>query len=290
MNDHYQQLTTGYQGWLKALNYSKTTVYYEPREVSKFLAYQAHHGRSLADWQANDYHAYMEQTAQRPNERRGGGLSPAHLNKIAGALQRFQRYLIETNQGSIYTKIKRYKPLQKPLEILSVEQIKALYDACDTTLLGARHRVMLGLCYGCGLRCGEACALTIDNIWWERSLLQITQSKTGKSRLVPITPSVWNDLSDYIQSIRPQFLGAQNHAHVLLTVRGGPTNHAVLYNSFKGLLKQLDLPLRGLHILRHSIASHLAANGMASHQIARFLGHQTLDSTQIYTHLKPTKL
>lgn len=288
--NQYEELVGGYRQWLAVLNYSKRTVYYDPREASKFMDYQAGYGRDFADWAAKHFHQYMEYTEQRPNERRGGGISPAHLNKIASALQRFQRYLVETNQGSIYTKIKRYKPLSKPLEILSMEQIAALYDACDSTLLGARHRVLLGLCYGCGLRCGEACGLKIDDIWWERSLLQIPQSKTGKSRLVPITPKVWKDLSDYVQSVRPQLLNQANHAQVLLTVRGGPTNHGVLYKSFKGLLGRLDLPQRGLHLLRHSIASHLAASGMASHHIAQFLGHQTLDSTQIYTHLQPTIL
>ena len=290
MEEQYQALVTGYKKWLETLNYSKSTVYYAPREVTKFIQYQTNHQRSFEDWQALHFHQYMDYTEQRPNERRGGGISPAHLNKIAGTLQRFQRYLVETDQAELYTKIKRYKALPKPLEVLSIEQIEALYDACDNSLLGARHRVLLGLCYGCGLRCGEACALEVDHIWWERSLLQIQQSKTGKSRLVPMALRVWEDLSAYTKTVRPQLLKKEPYPHVLLTVRGAPTSHGTLYKSFEGLLKKADLPQSGLHLLRHSIASHLAESGMASRHIAQFLGHQTLDSTQIYTHLKKYQL
>lgn len=284
MQEH--PLVSGYQTWLQALNYSKSTVYYDPREVAKFITYQIHHGRSFADWQALHFHQYMDHTEQCPHQRRAGGVSPAHLNKIACALQRFQRYLVATHQGNIYTHIKRYKTQPNPLAILSIAQIEQLYAVCSPTILGARHRVMLGLCYGCGLRTGEACALEVEHIWWERSLLHITKSKTGKSRLVPIPRRVWDDLNHYVQVVRPQLLEEVSIPQVLLSSRRLPVQHSTLYNAFKSLLKQVDLPPTGLHILRHSIASHLAKSGMPSHQIAQFLGHQTLDSTQIYTHLK----
>lgn len=281
-----QGFVAGYKNWLLSLNYSASTIYNAPRVVADFLRYQENRGRKPADWQAVHYHEFMQYTAHRPNLRGEGGLSSAHLNKLAIDLQRFQRYLVETSQGEIYTELERYEVLRPPLEVFNVSQIEALYSACRPTLLGLRQRAVLGLCYGCGLRSGEACNLNLDHIWWDRSLLQIKQSKTKTSRLVPIMGPVQEDLRAYAQTARPHLLRDQKAPQFLVTARGSRTSHQVLYKHFQSLLERLDFPQRGLHTLRHSIACHLSASGMASASIARFLGHKTLDSTQIYIHYK----
>ena len=74
-----------------------------------------------------------------------------------------------------------------------------------------------------------------------------------------------------------------------MTLRGNPMRHRLLYKHFQKQLEAIDFPPAGLHILRHSIASHLAHSGMENTQIAQFLGHQTLNSTQIYVHLNQKK-
>ena len=147
----------------------------------------------------------------------------------------------------------------------------------------------MGLCYGCGLRSSEACQLELKDIWWEKQLLQVRRSKTKKSRLVPITSQVIQDFQDYLQVARPLIVTGQNSSYFLLSLRGNPMRHRLLYKHFQTLLQAIDSPPAGLHILRHSIASHLAHSGMESAQIAQFLGHQTLNSTQIYVHLNQKK-
>ena len=144
---------------------------------------------------------------------------------------------------------------------------------------------MLGLCYGCGLRSKEAINLELKDLWWDKQLLQVRQSKTKKSRLVPLPAKVQLDLQAYAQQTRPLLVQDRLMPYFLLTLRGGKTKHAILYKSLHRLLERADLPPTGLHTLRHSIASHLTQSGMKSEQVAQLLGHQTLDSTQIYVQL-----
>ena len=283
-NKHYKSLLEGFSTWLTTLGYSASTVYNLPNFVQGFLYYQEERARQLSDWEGGHFRSYMEYSSERKNERRAGGLSNSHINKIAHSLELFQRYLLQTNQGEQYTSLKRLANNSKPLEIFSQAQIKELYNACPNTLIGIRQKAMLGLCYGCGLRSSEACNLELKDIWWDRELLQVRHSKTKQSRLVPIASPVLDNLYFYAQEVRPLLQEHSNLSYYLLTLRGGKMSHQTLYKSFHRLLECTDYPLTGLHSLRHSIASHLAASGMPSEQIAQLLGHKTLDSTQIYVH------
>ncbi|WMX16231.1 tyrosine-type recombinase/integrase [Aureispira sp. CCB-E] len=282
----YQALEQAFKSWLIALGYSESTCYNLPTLVREFLHYQEQQKKELKDWQPTDFKAFMEHCKRRTNERRAGALSSNHLNKIAHALDLLQQYLNKINQVDFYYKITRLKSETKVLQIFSKQQIKELYEACDETLMGYRNRVLLGLCYGCGLRRSEAVNLEMSDLWWDKSLLQVRKTKTKKSRLVPMTKQLQADFYYYQQQIRPLLIKEKEPPYFLLSNRGRKLGKQTLYKSFVSLLKTIDLPQTGLHTLRHSIASHLAASGMASEQIAQFLGHQTLDSTQIYVHLK----
>ena len=288
-NRHYRQLQAGFTSWLETLGYSASSVYYIPLLVQGFLFFQEEKKRSLADWQGAHLRAYMEYCKTRRKERHAGGLSSGHLNKIVQALQLFQQYLLQTEQGEYYTTLEQLEVIKKPLEIFSKKEIQELYEACQPTLIGIRQRAILGLLYGCGLRAGEAWQLEVKDLWWERGVLQVRQSKTKTSRLVPLASRVLEDLKRYSQEVRPALQSNKDCPHFLLTIRGGKMSHQTLYKGFQVLLRRAELPPAGLHILRHSIASHLAASGMKSEQIAQLLGHKTLDSTQIYVHLNSSK-
>ena len=126
--------------------------------------------------------------------------------------------------------------------------------------------------------------MNLEDIWWEKKLVQVVKAKNNKSRLVPMAKGVEADLRNYIDKGRP-FLASDKPSSALFVGRDGERlNDQTLYISFKKLLKQAGMRLCGLHTLRHSIASHLADSGMKSEQVAQFLGHRSLDSTQIYVH------
>jgi len=285
-NPVYQQLEQAFKNWLQALGYSENSVYALPLHLREFLHYQETKGHHFKDWKAGHFLSFMTYFKMRKNQRRTGALSSHHINKMAHSLELLQRYLIKINQLHFYYKIIRLKPESKPLNIFSQAEIKQLYDACKEDAFGIRTKALLGLCYGCGLRKSEATNLDLMDIWWDKSLLQVRKSKTKKSRLVPITPSVLKDLMHYQDRIRPLFCVDEKCTSFLVSNRKKRLGKQAAYVSFIKLLKIANLPKTGLHALRHSIASHLTQSGMSSERIADFLGHKTLDSTQIYVHFK----
>jgi integrase/recombinase XerD len=285
-NTKYQQLEQAFEAWLFVLGYSESSRYNLPVHVREFLYYQETQNKELRNWSANDFDCFIKHCSNRKNERRTGGLSSAHINKMIHALDLLQQYLRKVNQLDFYYKIPRLVAEPKVIAIFSQTEIKQLYEACDDSIYGFRNKVLLGLCYGCGLRKGEAIDLELEDIWWDKKLLQVRKSKTKKSRLVPITNQVLNDLKQYKNQARILLLQTQISPFFLVNNRGKKLGKQAFYKSFIQLLERANLEARGLHSLRHSIASHLAASGMKSEQIAQFLGHQTLDSTQIYVHYK----
>ena len=148
-----------------------------------------------------------------------------------------------------------------------------------------RDRALLAVYYGCGLRKSEGRQLDQSDILWERNLIYVRKGKNYKERYVPMTEKVREDLQDYQYSSRPAFPRSEQPAF-FLSQKGGRLSGCILYQRIKHLLQtaEIDKPA-GLHTLRHSIATHLLQSGMKLEQISRFLGHSSLESTQVYTHI-----
>lgn len=281
---NYQKLEASFSHWLFVSGYSESSLTNLPVHVREFLHYQEQENKVLKDWNATDFDRFISHCSNRKNQRRTGGLSSSHINKIIHALDLLQQYLRKVNQVDFYYKIPRLTAESKTIKVFSQAEIKQLYEACDHSIYGLRNKVLLGLCYGCGLRKSEAIDLELEGIWWDKKLLQVRKSKTKRSRLVPITAQVLTDLEVYKNQARPLFLQNESSPYFLVNNRGKAWSKQAIYKSFIKLLETASLVQTGLHTLRHSIASHLAASGMSSEQIAQFLGHQTLDSTQLYVH------
>jgi integrase/recombinase XerD len=287
-NSTYQKLEKDFTKFLQSSGYSKSSQTYLPLHVREFLHWQEQRNKELEDWESIDFIGFLDYVKERKNERKSGGLSAAHINKIIQALQLLQQYLNNIEQLNFYVKLNQEATLTTPPEIFSRAEMAILYEACENKLIGLRMRAILALCYGCGLRKGEAVALNTDDVWWERSVVQVRKSKTGRSRLVPMARGVQDDLKCYLDFARPKLEGQGIQAAFLLSFKGERLKPGTIYDAFRKHLKLAGMRLCGLHVLRHSIASHLSESGMSSEQIARFLGHRTLDSTQIYVQINPT--
>ncbi|MCH2046374.1 MAG: tyrosine-type recombinase/integrase [Saprospiraceae bacterium] len=281
----YEQLLKGLSRYLKAKGYSHSTWYNATGHAREFLHYQEGQKRKLKDWKAQDLKDFVGHLKTRLHQRRAGALSSSHINKIIQSLHLLQDYLSSSEQLDFYEHLPQLRNHHHEPNIFTKEEIKYLYSSLQRNVYGLRMRAILSLCYGCGLRKGEAIQLNLADIWWDKKLLQVRKSKTGRERLVPINTSIVEDFRNYAQRARTQLLGEEKQAAFLVSNRGERLSSGALYQAFQSYLKRIGLPLSGLHSLRHSIASHLASSGMESAQIAKFLGHKTLDSTQIYVHL-----
>jgi len=163
---------------------------------------------------------------------------------------------------------KRNKPIP---EVLTMEEVKKLIDATSNI----KHKLILKLLYGCGLRVSEVINLRKDDINFDECLIHIRLSKGRKDRFVKIPDSIRNDLENYSKLSNEDILFASNRGGKLTTA----TIQKIVKNSAaKAGLKKNIHP----HTLRHSFATHLLEQGIDLRIIQKLLGHSDIKTTQIY--------
>lgn len=297
----FARLEIAFGEWLSALGYAEATAYYAPLYAREFMAYLERRG--IADLRAVDAEVvatHFALLASRDHKRRGGGLSRSYLLKHRQALRLFARYLSESGQGgfNVPTEAKRKASLlsEREVTVLTRAEVEALYAACEDDELGLRDRAMLALFYGCGLRRNEGVRLDLSDLLLHRGMVYVRHGKNYKERYVPLAEGVARDLAAYLEGGRP-LLARPGEKAVLVSRRGGRIDGQSLLRRIQGLQERaaheapsgealwITEKAVGLHTLRHSIATHLLLSGMALEEIALFLGHRSLESTQLYTHL-----
>lgn len=301
---HYRYIIQSFREWLDVLGYAATTVYGMPHYVQEFLHYLEQNGKTQINQIENKYiKEYYRELKTRSNTRQGGGLSNSYLNKHLQALQKFSDYLRQSGRLQIP---KLYLPQEEEdhevKHVLTQEEIQQLYRATDVhpqaqnfapwmyEALALRDKAMLTIVYGCGLRRNEAVHLDISDIHADKNYIYVRKGKNYKERIVPINTTGLAHLQNYLYESRPRFLKNEKEEAFFISQRGRRIHGQSMLLRVKLLVLKVDnaeLQQKeiGLHTLRHSIATHLLQNGMKLEAIAKFLGHSSLESTQIYTHL-----
>jgi integrase/recombinase XerD len=288
--EHYQKLETDFKEWLQTLGYSKHTVYYKPLFLREFLHYlEQQEIFTHEKITENTIPDYIEQLKQRKKQRATGILSGVSINNHIHTLEKLAEYLLKQKGKILAVNVKRQESQSKKI-VFTREEIKSLYECCDSSPLGMRDTAMLDIYYGCGLRRSEAEALLINDLQLEKGLLFVRKGKAYKERLVPVANALQLRLSSYLEYARPILLKGKSSEHFFINEkRGVNLSSGGLYQRLKKLLKLSGIyerkPQAGLHTLRHSIATHLLQSGMSLEDISKFLGHSSLESTQIYTHI-----
>lgn len=281
-------LLHGLKQWLTVLGYSELGIPSILQAVQQFMIWLCTNGINTLD-QLEATHAglYMQQEQQRPGHRTGRPLSTAHLNKQIQALLLFSKYLRETGKYHTGFNVQRLDE-KRPLPVyLTKTEIQQMYEVTADNVLGMRDRAMLAVYYGCGLRLNEGVHLELKDVIRDRQLLHVRKGKHYKERLVPMNNKTLQMITMYIDIGRPQLLQQRVTERLFLDAnRGRPMQRQSLYIRIKALAKKAGINKKvGTHTLRHSIATHLLQSGMRLEQIQQFLGHSSLDSTQLYTHL-----
>ncbi len=238
--------------------------------------------------QIDQFHidTFLAEQETRPNKRRGGGLSASYLNKYVQALKLWNSFLAQTGAAHLELTLDYYEANPELPTVLTETEIKQLYQACSDDEYGLRDRAILGLYYGCGLRRSEGVAVDVPDVQFSRGLLYVRAGKGNKERYVPLAGQVAEDLRWYLIEARPKLLKENKSSSLLISYRSRRPQGQSLALRLAGLVEKAGIPKPiGLHSLRHSIATHLLRNGMPLPEIQRFLGHSSLESTQIYTHL-----
>jgi integrase/recombinase XerD len=184
-------------------------------------------------------------------------------------------------------KIGRYLP-----DTLSVAEIDALIGAIDLGHpQGERNRAMLETLYGCGLRVSELTALRLSDLHFDQEFIKVT-GKGDKQRIVPVAPSTMKFINIYIHQVRNHMeIEAAYRDTVFLNRRGKGLTRAMVFTIIKDLAERAGIDKKvSPHTFRHSFATHLLEHGADLRAIQQMLGHESITTTEIYTHVETAHL
>jgi integrase/recombinase XerD len=175
---------------------------------------------------------------------------------------------------------------------LDPEEVTALLEAPGRhSAQGLRDRAFLEVMYSSGLRVSELCSLTLQDIDTEEGFLRVQSGKRGKDRLVPLGRRAVEALQRYLHHGRPQLVRQKTGSDLFLSNRGRAVSRKTVWYWIRRYAERagIEKPVKP-HLLRHSFATHLLANGADLRAIQEMLGHADIGTTEIYTHVDPGRL
>jgi integrase/recombinase XerD len=177
-----------------------------------------------------------------------------------------------------------------PVDVLSIEEIEAIFSQPDLkTLAGLRDRAILELFFASGIRKAELCSLKVSDIDFENKTLFVDQGKGKKDRYIPVGSRALFWIKEYMEKSRIHLL--QKETDFLFLNRFGDKISVNLGTKIKEYMKQAGIKKSGSTILfRHSMATHMMDNDADLRYIQSILGHESLETTKVYTHVAIGKL
>ena len=295
-NMNFKAILSSYKEWLLLLGYAPSTVNQLPNYLQEFFFYLESKGVNQINTITQEHiEDYYHKLKYRANHKRSGGLSNSYLNKHQQALERFKVFINNQGHCPIYFNLKKEQISKRSSEdILTKEEVQTLFKVTAYShrwaKLRSRDKVLLVLLYSLGLRRNEAHHVHCQDIDYHRGTLHVRAGKNYTERLIPINQKNLEVLKQYQDFYRSDLQSGnvygQQYDHLLLNHTGTPLKGQSFCNRLKTLqeLAKIRKPLTP-HVLRHSIATHLLESGATIEQVSRFLGHRSLESTQLYTHL-----
>lgn len=221
------------------------------------------------------------------------GMRPRTSARRLSALRQFYRWAVREQLLAVDPTAQIEAPrLGRPLpKSLSEREVEALLDAPDTASAeGMRDRAMFEVLYATGLRVSELVALQPDQLSLSQGLVRVI-GKGGKERLVPLGEEALNWVQRFMRGARADLLGGQPCDALFPTRRGrGMTRQAFWYRIKKHALGAGIRQTLSPHTLRHAFATHLVNHGADLRVVQLLLGHSSLSTTQIYTHVARERL
>lgn len=248
------------------------------RDISDFLSWRP---KGIESYSHLDITAYMA-------ELLGVGLLNTSVARKRVALKQFFGFLGENGiqVGVDFDKVPKIKLSQHLPDFLDIETMLGLLDGLPVgTVLEKRNKMMLELLYSTGTRISELLNLTTHDLNFEDQVI-LVRGKGSKQRFVPFVDSVAALLKDYLAQTRPALLGFQHGDVLFLNKRGQKLTRMGFWKILRKItleagIKQEITP----HTFRHSFATHLLEGGVNLRIVQVLLGHSSLNTTQIYTHV-----
>lgn len=256
------------------------------RDLNHFACWLNRRQQGLIDARRADLQRHLQWRLEQQ-------MRPSSTSRLLSTLRGFYRYLlrealIDADPTLNIDSPRRGRPLPKTLTEADVEALLAAPDAA--TALGLRDRSMLELLYACGLRVSELVGLRLEELNVRQGVLRIV-GKGDKERLVPVGDEALHWLGRYLREGRPELGADPRIEELFLSRRGEAMTRQAFWHRIKRYAVEagIDKPLSP-HVLRHAFATHLLNHGADLRVVQMLLGHSSLSTTQIYTHIATARL
>jgi len=221
-------------------------------------------------------------------------VNPRSQSRIISGLRGFFNYLMfeEYRKTNPLELIESPKTGRKLPDTLSTQEIDRIIQAIDlSTPQGERNRAILETLYGCGLRVSELTTLKISDLFFDEGFIKVT-GKGNKQRFVPIGNATIKYINMYRNEVRVhQKIHPESIDTIFLNRRGKALTRAMIFTIVKRLVEKAGIKKTiSPHTFRHSFATHLLENGADLRAIQQMLGHESITTTEVYTHIDKTHL
>ena len=263
---------------------SKNTVDAYVRDINKMAKYflDLEKSKNIKSVSYEDFQNYL---AHLNDEK----IKARSQSRVISSIRSFYKYLIieeeiDYNPSELLETPKTGKKLP---EFLTVDEVNQLVNEINRSKPeGERNLAILEVLYGCGLRVSELIELKLSEIYWKEGFIRII-GKGNKERLVPLGKTATKHLKIYINEIRVHNkVNEESKDHVFLNKNGDKISRVMIFKIIKALTLKAGIKKNiSPHTLRHSFATHLVEGGADLRAVQEMLGHQSITTTEIYTHL-----
>ena len=282
-----KQIIIKYRQYLKLeKSLSENTVMAYTSDLDKLIQYLKEENINIMDVSLDDLENFAA-------DLRDIGIHPRSQARILSGIRSFFHFLlIEDYIQQDPSELLESPQMGKHLpDILNVEEIDNLINAIDrSTKEGQRNCAILETLYSCGLRVSELCNLKISDLYLDEGFIKV-EGKGSKQRLVPISPKAIKEIKNYFLTRGDGLIKPEFEDYVFISRFGKNISRIMVFHIIKELADKIGLKKSiSPHTFRHSFATHLLEGGANLRAIQCMLGHESIGTTEIYTHIDRVRL
>ena len=283
---NWKILIKGFENYLRLeRSLSKNSVVAYKQDIKKFGDYidDNHYNSDIKSLVYDDLAGFVHHIAKT-------GYEPVSQARMVSGLKTFYKYLIleglvDENPADL---LEGPKLARKLPDTLTKDEVKSILEYIDLSKPeGTRNRAIIETLYSCGLRVSELVSLQISNLYPREEIIRVI-GKGDKERLVPIGSQALKYINQYLDHIRVHLKIENPYSDILfLNRRAKPLSRVMVFNIVKAATANAGIQKNiSPHTFRHSFASHLVENGADLRAVQEMLGHESITTTEIYTHLE----
>lgn len=281
----WQILIKGFKAYLQVeRSMPGNTVEAYSRDIAKLSGFLKSENRNLGPAQVQ-----LSDLKQFVNMLAGLGIAASSQSRIISGIRSFYNYLLLENEiKTDPTEMLEMPKIGRKLpDVLTFEEVEMILNVIDlSNPNGERNKAIIESLYGCGLRVSELVNLKLSDLYITEGFIMVT-GKGDKQRIVPIGSKASSQIERYMLYVRNKGKISKGHENILfLNQRGSKLSRAMVFEIVKQLTSRAGIHKNiSPHSLRHSFATHLVENGADLRAVQEMLGHASIITTEIYTHL-----